>query len=430
MFMLARCKNMGMHFGGCKTTGRGIGPHSDNSITLQRQIKLLEEGGFSYQTAHYKVEKLSQCTQTLWVLDVITNRHEELQLPLYLAWLKWLVANKDVDKFNDNLAKGGKQDWPPWVLETFEEFRMGCPDTHPQYQHKLIVLTTPPQDMFPDFEGGWVTERWITGSVHAGYHMPKRSRGEKDLFREVLYYTEPDERGKYISPNFIAEFSVIQSEIWELIKSIDDIEHLRRELKTNVQTWKKKKLRCMDGASHACFIERVVLVIASQPTREAMNATLWQSGNLEMSLDEDPAILHQRRRFVINLVTQLLNDMVADSSNTVSSLEVHISGLDTEIFEALFEVLMTRLHYYLTDTSELMFVMALDMCTLYQDDRESFRKGPHQGRGNISDSCWRCTYNGFGIFGAIFAYAHDIVVKRLVASGFVFPDELGAPGEC
>jgi len=161
-----------------------------------------------------------------------------------------------------------------------------------------------------------------------------------------------------------------------------------------------------------------------------MNATLWHSGNLELPLDEDPKWLQRRRDSVTEWARQQRDSMLADSSKAVSSLEVHTSALDTEIFDTLFEVMMTRLHHYLSYTSGLVFPVARDIRTLYEDDRKRFRSGPHEGRGNLSDCCWRCTDTGFGIFGAIFAYPHDLFMNNMLGSGLVFPDELGAPGEC
>lgn len=141
-----------------------------------------------------------------------------------------------------------------------------------------------------------------------------------------------------------------------------------------------------------------------------MLATLWHTGKLEMSLERDPRELVARRERLIERAENFIGDV---RYTTVSSTDAETSDTLSRVLAATHNLQMTRLHNYLAATSGLKFERAADFATLYDAERKQFRKGPHRGKGNISDSCWRCTENGFGIFGAIFVFPHDIIHGEL-----------------
>merc|ERR1711959_765391 len=261
-------RTLGAHRGGTWTVGSGIETHSDHSLPIQQLSEQLPSGAQAallnahYQHADYKVTRLSQCTRTLYVQDVETGKHSELQLPLYKDWLKWLNSDprvtkaqaaleeaeekllelkrdtdketvnqanealkqakevlriakaSGIDKLNTILVKGGKRNWFAWCLspETFEEFRLEHGANHPEDLRKRIVLRTPPEDMYPAFKGGWVNMRWLKGSPHAGYSVVKRKRGDDPEFRTTFFATEPTVDGRYDSdkdsdpPQFLEKF--------------------------------------------------------------------------------------------------------------------------------------------------------------------------------------------------------------------------------
>jgi hypothetical protein len=426
--MVVTCKTYGQHFGGSKTVGLGIGPHSDHAAPLAEMVAALSTGDappLQYQVAHYHVSDLSQCTQTLYVLDLKIGRHEELSISLYRAWLEWLAWQDGAADLDRVLAQGGKQEWPGWALESFEPFRLEHGARHPAEGNKLIVLRTPPPDMFPEFESGWVTMRWLQGSLHAGFNVPKRGRGEPDRYRTVMFYTEADSSGRYMSDvkarhqrPFIELFDKLRWELDAVIRNTESASAAAAELKALTPELERRyPLTCMDGPSHARFVGRVVLVVRSQPSREQMLATLWHTGALEMNLSQDLRELVARRE---ELTRRAADQMGSLRYTTVSSTDADTSDVMGRVLAATHALQMTRLHNYLDATSEETFQPAEDLATLYSPQRKEFRKGPHRGRGNISDSCWRCTEAGFGIFGAIFVFPHDIIVREL--------DE-GAPGE-
>ena len=427
--MVVTCQTYGQHFGGSKTVGLGIGPHSDHAAPLAEMVAALSTGDappLQYQVAHYHVSDLSQCTQTLYVLDMETNQHEELSIPLYRAWLEWLARQDGAADLNRVLALGGKQEWPGWALETFEPFRLYHRAHYPAEGNKLIVLRTPPPDMFPEFESGWVTMRWLQGSLHAGFNVPKRGRGESDRYRTVMFYTEADSSGRYISDvrarhppqSFISMFDKLRWELDEVIRKSESPSDAAAKLKDLTPRLEHRyPLTCMAGPSHARFVGRVILVVRSQPSREQMLATLWHTGALEMDLSQDPRELVARRE---QLTRRAADQMGSLRYTTVSSTDADTSDVMGRVLAATHALQMTRLHNYLDATSKETFQPAKDLGELYDPKRKEFRKGPHRGRGNISDSCWRCTEPGFGIFGAIFVFPHDIIVREL---------DKGAPGE-
>jgi hypothetical protein len=444
--MVVTCKTYGQHFGGSETVGTGIGPHSDHSCPIPELIAQLEDGdapAAQYQVAHYRVDGLDQCTQTLYVFNLETNAHEELTIAHYVAWLRWLEGHRDVDELNEMLQLGGKQEWPQWTLDSFEDFRLA---DGPAWQTaRRIVLRTPPNDLHPGFSGGWVTMRWLQGSLHAGFKVRKRRRGDPHRFRTVIFYTEPDISGHFISdkpkkvkpkklkegerpkppvwptgPSFQEQYDQLRWEVDAVVRSEPSVEDVRAQLEVRTPEWTRRyRLTCMDGPSHTNFLRRVVLVVTSQPTREQMLATLWHTGRLDMDLGQDPRELVVRRQ---RLIERAEGYMGRIRYTTVSSTDAHESTVMGRVLQATHQLQMTRLHHYLSVTSGLDFQPADNFATLYAPQRKQFRKGPHRGDGNISDSCWRCTEAGFGIFGAIFVFPHDIIQQ-------VLDEEQGAGGE-
>jgi len=447
--LMVSCKTYGQHFGGSRTSGVGIAVHSDHSVPIDQMIAQLESDDDSadprqFQVAHYHVVDLSQCTQVLYVLDTATNRHQELSIRLYVAWLRWLRTSVPrAEELDALLRLGGKQNWPDWTIDTFKEFQHAHGSAHPQDASKLIVLRTPPPDMHPAFSGGWVTLRWLQGSPHAGFKVDKRL-GAK-LYRTVMFYTEPDSNGQFISdlkgkkshPSFERQFDELRWEMDSLIRSEPNAAGAARRLDERTAEWEKRyRITCMSGPSHARFVARVVRVVATQPTREQMLATLWHTGHLEMPLTQDPRALTKDRA---RMIERAQVEMGRVRYTTVASTNADCCDALARVLRETHDLQMTRLHNYLANTSGLAFQRAPDFATLYADQRKQFRKGPHRGRGNISDSCWRCTEAGFGIFGAIFVFPHEIISdvlrdqppgalpQRWIADGM--DDDRGAAGE-
>jgi hypothetical protein len=63
----------------------------------------------------------------------------------------------------------------------------------------------------------------------------------------------------------------------------------------------------------------------------------------------------------------------------VSSVDTHASPELVACLDALYTVLMTRLHAYLFFTAEEDFPLTLDPGTLFAAERKEFRKGPYRG---------------------------------------------------
>jgi len=368
----------------------------------------------AYQRAVNQVTRLEQCTRTLWVQDLHTLTHRELDIELYIEWLRWLQLHPRCNELDEVLSRRGKQNWPAWAVDTFGQFQQ---ETSSRF---LIVLSTPPPELFQVCNGEpfWVVIRWISGSLHAGYDM-RKSKLKNKAYRVTLFLTEPDSSGNFFSgPSFLPKFKTMQLEMDDIVRNGDSLEDIRAKLDAGIPRWHKTGMRCMSGPSHASFSHRLVTLVASQPSKEAMLAALWQTSELSMSLDEDPTSVLQAREDLIARCADVNwgisnngDSQIQQSPLTVSGICGIEDGYDqiSAVLTQLYETQVTRMHNYFEMTSGMSYPLSFDPAVIFSEERKLFRRGPYANKKvNVGDSCHRLTDQGFGIPGVIFAFPHSL----------------------
>jgi hypothetical protein len=301
-------------------------------------------------------------------------------------------------EFKKVLDKGGLQCWPQWVIDSFQLFYES------NESEWLIVLCTPPPSLFPDFKPCWVTQSILAGTVHAGHKVPTKKRGEPFLYRVSLVHTEPDPEGNYISgADFPEEWMSLRVEADAVIRESENRDDAQQRLLANLAAWEKcYKIKCMSGPSHTRFTHRTIMMVAAQPSLEAMRATLWQAGTLEMPVGIDAGRFNAAIAKQVQGSARRVGEKSPLTASTVSTMEIAEFPDLVEALNNTFKVLMERVWHYLSFTSNHSFPLSFDLATVCSEERKEFNKGPHRRRGNIGDSNVRLTPAGFGIGGAVF----------------------------
>lgn len=289
-------------FSAAKTTGVAL--HSDESSSVPQFQH--------YQQCIQIVEDLAHCTRTLWVYNLNTGRHGHLCTEHYRCWWQWMRETGLMSPdFIAKLEQGGKIDWPEALLDEaqFDKFREAGPQ---KYNHLRLTIRSPPPELCEGFieNNGMqaVVVRFLARSPHAGPLGVKYSKA----YRHILFETEPDVDGCYISDRktgkakrdpiapgeFERRLQDLRLEVHKLLAttqalSCDDIKEVQRRLmdkipqfETNFTTAKQaargkkghgvtQPLVMMGGSSHRNFVVRFLRMVFTQPTVDAMRATLW-----------------------------------------------------------------------------------------------------------------------------------------------------------
>jgi len=166
-----------------------------------------------------------------------------------------------------------------------------------------------------------VTVSFLAGSPHAG---PKGERGSK-AYRHILFHTEPDADGCYISDktqnpyankkHIRARNPLAPGELESLLHQLRvEVDALLRQhasppdrdlLNKTIAGFEARyvagtgqPLVMMDGSCHRYFVRRFLMVVFAQPTVAAMRATLWGTLDTEVGDDFDGAQGRHKRQKV------------------------------------------------------------------------------------------------------------------------------------
>ena len=307
----------GDHLGAYREPQGNLGMHTDESEPLSVMVANLNafitgKKKVRYQKAIHFLKSLRSGTVTLFEKDLVTNEIRSLSLKRYRDWLEWtkeIVDSRPQQKahqdFSNKLEKGGKVDWPTDLVspERFEEFRKQCGG---DYMY-LIVSSTPPPSMAPDFVHGAahkLEQEWIYQQVNSG---PPKNTGKRptayekkyldgkvcDRWRITAFATRATENGFLGRPEVkvYADYRMLQAKIERIVVEnvIEGPEAVRAALELNLASLElEHPSNIMGGKSHKYFTRRVVKLVAAQPTIGQMRATLWQYNELEVPLDFDP----------------------------------------------------------------------------------------------------------------------------------------------